>query len=141
MKHLYYHILIPVLLSGIISAKRMRINWRKLMRDVSALSSMTFTALMMNYWITLTSPVYKTVEYMICWLLFIEHLMVTPLYILRIYSMKRILLTTYVANIFSMSPGLILQTMGYTLSVIQLVNFGTRYKTHSEPLLRPIFLN
>jgi len=31
---------------------------------------------------------------------------------------KEILLTTYVANIFSMSPGLILQTMAYTLSVI-----------------------
>ena len=77
----------------------------------------------------------------ICWLLFIEHLMVTPLYILRIYSLKEILLTTYVANIFSMSPGLTLQTMGYTLSVIQLVNFGTRYQTHSEPLLRPMLLN
>ena len=70
-----------------------------------------------------------------------KHLMVTPLYILRIYSLKEILLTTYVANIFSMSPGLTLQTMGYTLSVIQLVNFGTRYQTHSEPLLRPMLLN
>ena len=35
--------------------------------------------------------------------------MVTPLYILGIYSMKEILLTTYVTNILSMSPGLILQ--------------------------------
>ena len=56
MGYLYYHILIIVLLSGIIAAKRILINWRKLMRDVSALSSMTFTALMSNYWITLTSP-------------------------------------------------------------------------------------
>ena len=32
-------------------------------------------------------------------------------------------------------------TMGYTLSVIQLVNFGTRYQIHSELLLRPLFLN
>ena len=52
--------------------------------------------------------------------------MITPLYMLRIYSMKETLLTTYVANIFSMSPGLILQTMAYTLSVIQVVNFRTR---------------
>lgn len=97
------------------TAKRMLIKWRKLMRDVSALSSMTFAALMMNYWITLTSPVYKTAECMICWLLLIEHLMVTPLYILRIDSMKEIPLITYVANIFSMSPGLILQTTVYGL--------------------------
>ena len=67
--------------------------------------------------------------------------MVTPQYILRIYSVKEILLTTYVANIFSMSPGLMLQTMAYTLSVIQLVNFGTRYQTHLELLLRPMLLN
>lgn len=48
------------------TAKRILIKWRKLMRDVSALSSMTFAALMMNYWITLTSPVYKTTECTIC---------------------------------------------------------------------------
>ena len=48
-RHSYYHILITVPLSGLIAAKRMLINWRKLMRDASALSSMTFIALMTNY--------------------------------------------------------------------------------------------
>ena len=32
-------------------------------------------------------------------------------------------------------------TMGYTLSVIQLVNFGTHYQPQSEPLPRPTLLN
>ena len=84
---------------------------------------------------------YKTAGYMICWLSLIEHLMVTPLYILRIYSTSKILLTTYEANIFSMSPGLIPQPMAYILSVILLLNSGTRYLTHLEPLLRPMHLN
>ena len=61
------------------------------------------------------------------WLLLTEHLMVTPLWKLRIYLMKETLPKTYVANIFSMSPGFILQIMAYTLSVTQLVNFGSRY--------------
>ena len=54
-KHLYEafilsHLnIITVLLSGFIVAKRMLINQRKLMRDASALSSMTFMAITMNY--------------------------------------------------------------------------------------------
>ena len=65
----------------------------------------------------------------------------TPVYIKNLLNVKDTTYITYEANIFSMSPGLIPQPMAYILSVILLLNSGTRYLSHLEPLLRPMHLN
>ena len=107
------------------------------MRGVSALSSMTFTTLMTKDYINQPCLQDRRIHDMLT-LTYRALNGDSPVYIKNLLNERDTSYNLRGQHLLNVPR---VNTTNHGFSVIQLVNFGPHYQTHSEALLRPMLLN